>query len=283
MSSDRYDFLSQPSRDSRMLSRLLYVSSAKYGGDWHSVPHTHSCAELFYVVGGKGRFQIDDQFYPVNTDDLVIVSPQVRHTETSFDANPLEYIVLGVDGLELVVNEEHNQQFCIINFKNSGSDIQFFLRNMLREIETKAPGYETICQDLLDILVVRLMRTSGFSAQLIPSEGQTSKEGAAVRRYIECHYKENITLDDLAKLAHLNKFHMTHLFTRDYGISPIKYQLSLRIRESCYLLRATDHSLAQIARITGFSSPSYFSQSFRKAENMSPTEYRKKFQDKRPE
>lgn len=275
MSTSRYDLLTQASKEARMSAKLLYVSTAKYGGDWHSVPHTHACAELFYVVGGKGQFRIEDQLYPVAADDLVIVNPQVRHTETSLDANPLEYIVLGVDGLELMVNNDHNREFCIINFRQSGSDIQVYLRDMLREIEQKAPGYETVCQDLLDILVVRLMRTSDFAAQLVPSESGVSTESAAVHRYIESHFKENITLDDLAEVAHLNKYHLTHIFTREYGVSPIHFLLSLRIQDSCYLLRTTDHSLAQISRITGFSSPSYFSQIFRKYQGMSPTDYRK--------
>lgn len=278
MSLNRYDLISQASRDARMSAKLLYVSTAKYGGDWHSVPHAHTCAELFYVVGGKGQIQIDDRLFPVSTDDLVIVNPQIRHTEISLPSHPLEYIVLGVDGLELMVKEDNDQQFYIISLKNSGSDIQFFLRDMLREIENKAPGYDAVCQDLLDILVIRLMRVSDFSAQLVPSIMQVSKEGAIVHRYIESHFKENITLDDLAEVAHLSKYHLTHLFTRDYGVSPIRFLLSLRIRESCYLLRSTDLSLAQIARISGFSSPSYFSQSFRKAEGASPTDYRRKFQ-----
>lgn len=278
MSENRYDLISQASIDARVSAKLLYVSTAKYGGDWNSVPHTHACAEMFYVVGGKGQFRIEDKLYPVEENDLIIVNPHVRHTETSLDAKPLEYIVLGVDGLELMVNEEENKPFAIISFKSSGSDIQFFLTSMLRELEAKAPGYETICQDLLDILVIRLMRGSDFSARLVPSTAQVSKEGAAVHRYIESHFKENVSLDDLAEVAHLNKYHMTHLFTRDYGISPIKFLLSLRIKESCYLLRTTDHPLSQIARITGFSSPSYFSQSFRKAEGISPTDYRAKYQ-----
>ena len=278
MSGNTYDLVSQTHKNAMVSAKLLYVSTSKYGGDWHSTPHTHACAEMFYVVSGRGQFCIEDSLHPVAENDLIIVNPQVRHTEQSLGSNPLEYIVLGIDGLELRVNENEHQPFCIISFKDSGADIQFFLHNMLRELEEKAPGYETICQDLLDIFVIRLVRGSDFSARLIPSTAQVSKEGAAVHRYIESHFKENVTLDDLADVAHLNKYHMTHLFTRDYGISPIKFLLSLRIKESCYLLSTTDHPLAQIARITGFSSPSYFSQSFRKAEGLSPTDYRKKHQ-----
>ena len=278
MTVSRYDLADQAGIGARINAKLLYVSTAKYGGDWNSMPHTHACAEMFYVVGGTGQFRIEDRLYPVYENDLIVVNPQVRHTETSLNSSPLEYIVLGVDGLELQVSEEQDRPFCIVRFGNSGSDIHFYLRSMLKELEAKSPGYESICQDLLDILVIHLMRGSDFSAKFIPSSVHISKEGAAVRRYIESHFKENITLDELAEVAHLNKFHMTHLFTRDYGISPIKFMLNLRIKESCYLLRTTDHSLAQIAHITGFSSPSYFSQSFRRAKNMRPTDYRSEHQ-----
>ena len=78
----------------------------------------------------------------------------------------------------------------------------------------------------------------------------------------------------LADEAHVSKYYLAHAFKAEYGISPINYQISLRIKESRYLLRETDMSLSQIARVLGFSSASYFSQSFRRAEGMSPLEYR---------
>ena len=89
----------------------MNIASAKYGGDWHSVPHTHNHAELFYIIGGKGQFLINDTLYPVNTNHLVIINPNVTHTEVSLNAQPLEYIVLGVDGIELSINDSTNGQF----------------------------------------------------------------------------------------------------------------------------------------------------------------------------
>ena len=143
------------------------------------------------------------------------------------------------------------------------------------EIENKAAGYEVLCQDLLEVLLVRIMRRTNFSLTVAPPNRRSSKECAAVRRYIDGHFKENITLDMLSELAHVNKYYMVHAFTREYGVSPINYLISRRIQESRYLLSDTDHSLSQISHMLGFSSPSYFSQSFRKLEGRSPMEYRK--------
>ena len=82
-------------------------------------------------------------------------------------------------------------------------------------------------------------------------------------------------LEQLAEEGHMNKFYLSHAFKKEYGLSPINYMIDCRIREGKRLLADTDLSLSQIAGILGFSSPSYFSQSFRKAEGISPAEYRK--------
>ena len=66
-----------------------------------------------------------------------------------------------------------------------------------------------------------------------------------------------------------------HAFRKAYGTSPINYLISRRIQESRFLLTNSNHSLSQIARILGFSSLSYFSQSFHRTEGVSPMEYRK--------
>ena len=106
MSNKRYEVntpgVSPVDRD---ITKLLYVSTAKYGGDWHSLMHTHACTELFYVVGGMGQFKVAEKLIPVSPDDLVIVNPNVEHTEVSLNASPLEYIVLGVEGMEFAADE----------------------------------------------------------------------------------------------------------------------------------------------------------------------------------
>ena len=260
--------------------KLLYVSTAKYGGDWHSTLHTHACTEIFYVVGGSGKFNIEGKLLPVTTDDMVIVNPNVEHTEVSYNKRPLEYIVLGVEGLEYSAGEDADERWFMTNLQNAREALLHALREMLREIEYKAVGYELICQDLLEVLILRLMRHAGL--QFLPTKTEhrkpgrkPSKECAAVRHYIDNHFKENINLDMLSELVHFNKYYMVHSFTKEYGISPINYLISRRIEESKYLLSDTDHSLSQISHMLGFSSPSYFSQSFRRLEGMSPMEFRR--------
>ena len=276
MSTNRYEMsLSGPSPVDRSVTKLLYVSTAKYGGDWHSLLHTHACTEIFYVVGGVGQFKIEELTLPVEVGDLVVVNPNVEHTEVSLNASPLEYIVMGVEGLEFDAGEDGDGRYSMVNFRNGREDVLHYLREMLSEIETKAAGYDVVCQDLLEVLILRLMRRTDFSLTPAPPRKRSSKECAAVRRSIDSHFKENISLDLLAETAHVNKYYLVHTFSREFGVSPINYLISRRIQESRYLLSDTDHSLSQISHMLGFSSPSYFSQSFRKLVGVSPMEYRK--------
>ena len=275
MSNNRYELI--PSNSLRKTAKLLYISSAKYGGDWHSVQHIHNCSELFYVIEGQGQFLIENQTYPVSANDLVIVNPNVLHTEASLDASPLKYIVLGIEGLELTATSKHeNTHFCIMNLKNIKDTVLHYLQNMLSEIETKKPGYDTVCQNLMEILIVLLGRQTNFSTVLTPINKKTNRLCSAVKRYIDSHYQETITLDQLSELNHVSKFHLSHAFTEEYGISPINYLISKRISEAEHLLKTTDFPLSFISSNTGFFSSSYFAQMFRKQTGMSPTEFRKK-------
>ena len=118
------------------------------------------------------------------------------------------------------------------------------------------------------------MRHTDFSLTVTPAQ-QSSKECAEAGGTSTAILK-NISLDQLAELTHVNKYYLVHSFSKEYGVSPINYLIGRRIEESRYLLADTNHSLSQISHMLGFSSPSYFSQSFRKLEGISPMEYRKR-------
>ncbi len=271
MSNDHYTL--KQSSQLRNSLRLLNVASSKDSGDWNCVLHTHTYAELFFVVGGSGHIQIDHELHPITPHQLIIINPNVMHTERSDSDNPLEYVVLGIEGLELSLKLNLDNRFRILDSFDA-EQIHSCIRSILEESQSKLPGSETICQAFLDILLTRLMRSTDFALNKDPLPS-SNNQCAAVRRYIDTHFKEPLTLDMLAEIARVNKFYLAHSFKEEYGVSPITYQLNRRIDEGCYLLKQTDMSLTQIARVLGFSSPSYFSQIFRKYKNLTPSEYRK--------
>ena len=272
----RYDLnMEVPPREA---VRLLYISKSRFGGDWRSVPHTHACTEMFYCVSGRGQFNIEGKLFDVAPDDLIIVNPRVQHTELSYQTYPLEYIVLGIDGAEFLFNEK-DLGYTMLSCGMMREELLFLMRMLLREIDSRADGCEMVCQDLTEVLLVKIVRMASVSLRLTapPSE---SKECAAAKRYIDENYSESITLDKLAEIAHVNKYYLSHSFKNEYNVSPIDYLMKRRITEAKALLTSTDFSLTQIAEQIGFGSLPYFSKCFRKVEGTSPNEYRKSAKQK---
>lgn len=254
------------------LIKLLYITSSSYEGNWPSYLHSHNFTELFYVCSGNGSFLIEDQSYPIKKDDLIIVNPNVSHTEISLDDTPLKYIILGVEGLSFSFKDQ--KEYRIFNCAKQKNNLLFYFRTMLSEVEEKQNGYQEICVSMLNILTIHLKRITNSAFEIMVSQ-RPNRECARIKRYIDSNYQENISLDFLANMAHLNKYYFVHIFTRTYGLSPINYLNEKRIQVSKDLLENTDHSIAEISRLSGFSSQSYFAQSFKKNSHMTPGEYRK--------
>ena len=265
------------SAGSRSDFQLRYISISKYEGDWHSLPHTHQFTELFYVLHGEGVFYIESEKVPVKTDDLIIINPNVEHTEKTFPNNPMEYIVFGVEGLAFSF-PEHDQAYGRgYSFYSYGSDKNQFInfaQLMMHEFQDKKPGFEKVCHGLLEVLLVYISRKQKLSV-ISESSFQLSKECAIAKRYIDTNYAQDITLDSLADLTHINKFYLAHSFTECIGQSPISYLTERRLAACKELLSSSNLSVTQIATSAGFSSQSYFSQIFNKKVGMSPRQYRK--------
>lgn len=270
MGNERHELTAKPAAPG--MARLLYVTFSKYEGDWSSLPHSHYFSELFYVKSGKGQFLIGEDVFPIGKDDLILVNPNVAHTETSLNTEPLEYVILGVEGMEF--SFPGKKEYMHFNCRERQQNLMFYFSALLTESTEKQPDYELVCRNLLEVLIIRLSRYQHFSYELVPAR-KFNQECRKIKHYIDAHYAEELSLDKLAQSAHLNKYYVVHAFTDAYGISPINYLAEKRIQVSKELLSGTDHSIAEIAQLSGFSSQSYFSQCFKKSCGMSASAYRK--------
>lgn len=275
MSIFRYDLQDVSPRLTHYDAKLLYISQEKFDNDWLNIEHTHSCTELFYILEGNGFFSIENKLYPVSAHDAVIINASILHTEIGNPSLPMKYIVFGLDGLHLsTYKEEENYHHYIVSFHEYWEQVSFFLRQILFELDYKKQDFEKMCQHYMDLLLLLLARKTSIYTPASPSRRTYTRLAPMVKHYIDDHYREQVTLEQLAEFFHANKYHIVHSFKEAYEISPINYLISIRIQESQKLLSTTDYSLSEISRFCGFSSPSYFSQTFKKHLSCAPTTYR---------
>ncbi|PGT98329.1 MULTISPECIES: AraC family transcriptional regulator [Bacillus cereus group] len=270
MSNEVYE-IPQSQRD-HLPVKLLYVTKSKYNKYWHSTNHAHHFTELLYITKGKGTFIFNKEEIPVKEHDLIIINPNVEHTERSDTNHPLEYIALGIQGLSFS-STENPGQITIYNYKQEQKNFLFYLQQLLEEAENQQEDYELIMQDILEILLLKMMRKKAFNVEKTSSQ-KINKDIEFVKNYIKQHFRENISLDTLAKVGHINKYYLSHSFRKFVGVSPIEYLIQIRIRESKILLETTNYPISNISTITGFSSQSFFAQSFKRETNLSPSKYR---------
>ena len=102
-------------------------------------------------------------------------------------------------------------------------------------------------------------------------------ELAAVKEYLDEHYTEKLTLDDLAEKFFINKFYLSKIFKETYGTTVNNYLISKRITRAKQLLRFTDMTVDEVGAAVGMGDANYFSRMFRKVEGISPREYRKQW------
>ena len=278
MSNERY--LMMESDIKNLSFQLESITKSKYDSDWHSTLHTHPFTELFYVVDGKGEFNIQGQRFPVKPNDFVIINPQVEHTELSSPDEPLEYIVLGINGLSfsnLTPVSEGGHPFSFFNLRDEQKDILRYLNAMVQEATSQSMSYELVCHNLLEILLIKILRHQHFDLE-VGKQSKATKDISFIKHYLETYYHESIQLEDLASMTHLSRFYISHSFKKEIGMSPMEYFIDIRIKESKILLRTTNYSISQVADIVGFTTPTYFSKQFRKSTGISPTDYREQYQ-----
>lgn len=98
-----------------------------------------------------------------------------------------------------------------------------------------------------------------------------------IKEYLEHHFSEKITLDELAGMFFINKFYLTRIFKEQFGLSINSYLCQLRITHAKELLRFTSLPIEKIGLECGIPDANYFSRTFKKVEGMTPGEYRRRW------
>ena len=169
----------------------------------------------------------------------------------------------------------------VVHFESSNyvtKDIEYFkpreceaLAEFFREIllcwNKKEIGYKHRCSALLYEILAECY------TQNYKKEPQSSKIQASVD-YIHRNYKScDLSIKEIADKSFMSEVYFRKLFKEQYGTSPQKYIISLRIQNAAELIMSGYYSLKEIAYMSGYRDYKYFSTEFKKLLGVSPSEY----------
>jgi len=131
----------------------------------------------------------------------------------------------------------------------------------------------------LDLLFEELLKGITTSLNRI-AEGESRRHAeqiALAKRYIEQHYMDNITLEDLGAHIGFNPSYFSTMFKRETGTSFVEYLARVRVEKAKELLKDTDLKIQDICLMVGYTDVRYFRKLFARMTGLSPNEYRRIF------
>lgn len=249
--------------------------------------HRHdNVIELLYIIQGSGNYFVGDHSYVVQPGNLVICNAGVLHGEPAFQKHSFQSYCCVLSDLQLpnlppntLTEVSHHP---ILFFSQDKVDVENIMLTM-HSLNTQSNEYHQVCNllanALLNIVYIKLQDRQLQNRRQPTELNQKSNEDFIqnITQYLDEHYMEAISLQDLASIFHMNHYYFSHIFKVETGISPMKYVMHRRIGEAQNMLMNTDVTIGTIAEKLGFGDNCHFSSMFKKYVGITPTQYRKHF------
>ena len=243
----------------------------------HTSQREQLASYLFFMVdSGSGTLEYGGTTYQLTPGDCIFIDCRMPYAHrTSEDLWHLRWIHFYGPSLSNIYAKyvERGGQPCFRPVDISGFE------QLWTQLYTIASSSDYIrdmrINEGLNSLLTRLMEESWHP---VTHKNATHKQNLSqIKDYLDQHYTEKISLDELADTFYINKFYLTRVFKEQFGITINNYLLQKRITHAKQLLRFTDKTVEDIGYECGMGAVHYFSRMFKKMEGMSPSEYKKRW------
>ena len=263
------------------------ISASKIDSSYSIHPrvlHKHNdFLELLYVRSGTGIYIVDEQRYNISEGDIIICNAGVLHDEDPSQAQDLNTYSLAladiaVKGLppNCLIAPEYSPVFPAGERAQTFGELMGMIHSLLA---TDPKGATETCNYLAAALISKLLLVI---RQYCETDGNTVRSrtdiiAGQVKHYIDTHFDEQFTLQDISDAIRVSPYHLAHMFKETTGYSPMQYTVRRRLGEAQSLLITTSLSVTEIAVSVGFGNPCHFNTMFSKYIGMSPSRYRSSY------
>jgi len=241
-------------------------------------PGWHSGYELSYFESGCAEYRINNKNLMVPTGSVVLVPAFMEHQ--SDIQGELAARTCWIDAAvvkELAKLFSAHQPSWDINQPEILTSPSSKLINMMQMIIEEAQGdgfaQNLVLHALTEAMVIEILRHKSPPRSELANF--RSPQINTVLDYIETCFTEPITIEDLARIAGMSRFHFSRCFKDETGQSPYQYLLNKRINQAAVLLRGKRCNITEAALSVGLNDIGRFSRLFRKKYGCSPSQYRR--------
>ncbi len=242
-------------------------------------PYVRNNYLFHYVVSGKGTLRANDekdkmQEYSLEGGSGFIIEPGYVNTYMADEKEPWTYMWIEFAGLRarecveaMGVSQLH--PVYVPDTKEHGKEIEEKMRHFVFSEDRSSMALIGQFYLLLD----RMIQYS--STRRESQDGKLSEFYAKEAiRYIEGHYTEDITVEEIAKNCQLERSYFGKIFKGVIGQSPQEFLVHYRMAKAAALLTTSDRQISEISALVGYPNALHFSRAFKRVYQISPREYR---------
>lgn len=252
-----------------------YITDEKLAG-MPRMLHSHPHLEVFYVYAGSGNHLIGGTPYPVREGDLILFNAGVLHGEDPDNKEAIRSYCVALTNVycralppnHLTMPDIHPIIHC-----TKEDSIEEIMRTIC--LGRTSTHNALFCNSLATAVLCYCY--DRLTQKLPAGDGARYAIVRAAKDYIDAHFTEELSLDDLAGLLHANKYYLSHSFKKITHYSPKQYLTTRRIGEAQSLLMNSALPVSEIGSRTGYPDACHFNSIFKKYVGLTPGQYRRAF------
>jgi AraC-like DNA-binding protein len=245
--------------------------------------HWHPEYEIIRILKGTFQLTIDGQSLLVTENDVLFIQGGNLHggipEECIYECVVFDMKLLlsnnKISSKQIQQLMRHEISISLVLPRDLDS-LKMVINELFTVMSEKKPGYEFLIQGLLYYMLGKLFETQSYhinTTQPTASSLQIMRF-KDVLNYIEAHYTESISLEDMARIAGLSSRYFCRFFRKMTQCTPMEYLNYYRIESACEQLADIQVSITDVALNCGFNDISYFIKSFHKAKGITPKQYK---------
>lgn len=232
--------------------------------------HMHRCFEIVLVLEGELNMRIENEYYPVRKNDLVLIKPNIIHNYTTLEGKHSSCIICVfsadmIAAISVALTKYKVPEF-IYHWTPELYKNLFLNMDKARDLATEKGFLYTIC--------------GLFYQQLdFVTEDTQIRDNDLIRDvfiYMENNLSGSCELINCANELGYNQSYISRRFKSIVGMPYYAYVQKVKIDHACYLLQNTQDSIMSVASQCGYMTISSFNRTFKLQTGVSPGEYRKK-------
>ena len=260
-------------------------------------PESHDFWEMWYLDRGSAYMLLDDSRISLSQGEFFLIPPGATHGLCGDNVNNFNIFIISfvcdspllydISSRIIPFTSKMKEQFSeIVDETHNAFLIPILDKGTLEITERKSGpfGSTQMVKNLTEVFLINLIRQQKglynkdkiLGDSKLKTDISTSKKKILkdIDEYLLEHICEKISITDICNTFNYSKTHISTIFKQEKGTTIIEHFTQMKIAKAKDLIRENELSLSQIATTLGFSSPGYFSKTFKKVVGLTPDEYK---------